>query len=52
MTANRKPTKAANGAGSVYQLANGKWVAKLTINGKTVTRTCPTENGAKKALRE
>jgi integrase len=43
----------ANHDGSIYQRADGKWFAAVTLeNGRRVTRTRSTETEAKRALKE
>lgn len=40
------------GEGSVFQRSNGTWVAKITRNGVTKSKTAKNENEANKKLRE
>lgn len=47
-----KTTKAENGAGSVFELPNGKWRAVIRgLDGKKIARVRDTENMAKRALK-
>lgn len=45
-------SKRANGAGSVYQRADGRWAAAITIAGKRVVRYAHTKREAMVKLRE
>src|SRR5947209_4111924 len=43
---------AAYGNGSVFRRKDGRWVAKIIVDGKPRTRYAKSETGANKALRE
>ena len=44
--------RATKGTGTVYQLADGRWRARVVINGKSVTKEARTEKEARAFLKE